>query len=545
MNESDKKIIVVRDDGFTVFSSPDNPEFMTPDRFLALNVDYLQDFPDVTVKEFGVGPGSVFTFDTKAGEIFLDNASDDVLRIVRPDDIRVHRNVRYLMSYGKDPMQWVTDRCHELGLKTWIRMEMNHEYGPPAQDNYLWMTFVGNFNKCHPEFRIKRNDPDKAENEKTVHLDFKHPGVREFKLEILREAARHGIDGISLDFCVYPPFLSDPVEDAHFMTGFIRDIRNMLDEEGENQNKYIELIARVEYDCEKDGLMWQEWIDENLLDYIIPSVVYVSECWDVPNEAFVSACEGNKCKVLTCIRPFSNFIDTDQNPEDEKSDIIRKERPVLPRVHYAKALLGLKSGSAGVQIAIGTGGLTDSYKIAPTTEYRRDGWRPLYGELADVRHLESMDKEYYFNNLNVLPADLSMENPGIILPLRIADEPERIRKATLSFYSRGLSRFEKLTVTINGNPFVLTEKELHYSIYESPFLPRRGNHGLLDEPPYLVFRIDQWWEIGKNEIEIPADVFKNGKNEFVFAYSLEKGKKPINDFFRFGEISIILEIKSN
>lgn len=94
-------------------------------------------------------------------------------------------------------------------MSVYCRYQMNHEYAPVSEDNFLWVGFVGRLNKEHPEYRIPGS----------THLDFKHREVREFKLSIIEEIARKGVDAVMLDFTVYPPHTEVP--DSRIMTGFI------------------------------------------------------------------------------------------------------------------------------------------------------------------------------------------------------------------------------------------------------------------------------------------------------------------------------------
>ena len=255
--ENVQPYLILSDDGFSQFCEID-PENYTFEAFLDHNVNYLKDYPGVKIKAFGVGPGSVFTYDTKVGEPFMEGLPEHAYKICRPCDLRAYGMVKKLNASGKDGLTRVVERCHEMGLKAWSRFELNHEYGPTTEDNFTYVCFVGRFNKEHPEYRIPRADGTPA-----VYpmLDFKHKEVRDFKAAIIREAAQHNIDGMILDFCVYPPLFFDPIRDGHFITDFIRDARRVLDEEGEKLGKHIDLCVRVEPDCEtRLGMEWRTWV---------------------------------------------------------------------------------------------------------------------------------------------------------------------------------------------------------------------------------------------------------------------------------------------
>jgi hypothetical protein len=160
----------------------------------------------VQILEWGLGPGSVFCYDTKVGQVFGAGLTDEQWKLLRPGDRWVYENVTGLIKAGADPLRAAVQRGHQIGLKVFARLEMNHEYGPADDKNWMWVGFVGDLNKKHPEYRIPGG----------VNLDFRHKEVRHFKLAIFREAAEAGVDGISMDFVVYPPFFEKP--DKEIMT---------------------------------------------------------------------------------------------------------------------------------------------------------------------------------------------------------------------------------------------------------------------------------------------------------------------------------------
>ena len=536
--KENEKFLVVRDDGYSQYGGPDLPDILSPEDFLRLNVDYLADYPMVKVKELGMGPGTTMTYNTKVGELPMADADEADWKIVRENDRQVFKNIRHLISLGTDPIRLAARRCHELGLKIWIRYELNCFYGPAEKDNYLWVALGGRFAKEHPEYRLK-NDPVNAPRGNSTKMNFAFREVRENRLAVIRELAQYDIDGISLDFCVYPPFFDDPKKDGPLMTDFMREARKILDEEGSKRGTKLDLIARLDYNGEIYGLDFRAWIREGLLDFVIPSVTWVHECWDVPNEAFIEACRGTNCRALTCIRPFTRAVNTDPNPEDKKSGITRTMEDLSKESLYAKAYLGLKNGSAGLQIAIGTGGLTDTVKINPKSEYRRDGWRTVYGSLADMNLLARQDKRYEFNENQGLPAVLNPANPRADFTLRIADDPANLQSAVLILHARGLSPCETVTLTVNGTNIVLTEKELNLSIHAYPILDHH------EFPNYILFRLNRWWEIGRNTLEIPVSLLREGTNAFSFTYKPNGSKRSAAGDFRFGRLYLDLKIKKN
>ena len=534
--------LILSDDGFSQFCEID-PENYSFEDFVEHNVGYLRDYPGVKVKAFGVGPGSVFTYDTKVGEAFMAEVSDMAFKVCRTCDRKAHGMVKKLNESGKDGMTRVVEKCREMGIIPWARFEMNHEYGPCNEDNFTYACFVGKFNKEHPEYRVM--NPDGSPRVYPM-LDFKHKAVRDFKVAIIKEVAEHGVDGIILEFCVYPPFFTNPKEDGHYMTDLIRDARRVLDEVGEKEDRHIDLIVTVEQDCEERlNIEWRTWVREGLIDWIAPRCRNNNGMFEVPVEEFLKECEGTGCRVISYINTENaGRVNADPSPHDARSakfgKLGPKERPNRVQWYYARAFGGIKAGAAAVQLATSSGAMF---------RYGEAHWHPLVGTLSDFDFLRRAEKEYNFNNIDrrgndLLPVTLTPPHDCTTRQeIFIGDAPEDVEKATLVVMARGLTLLETVTLTVNGHEMILTEKDFPWSPLDEPILPTRGANGVITKYNTMhLCRIHEWWNICKNEIDIPTEWLKEGKNEFVFTYKIADGK-PIRPF-EMGEMSIIIQPKA-
>lgn len=530
--EEKKPFIVVRDDGYSPFSGYGVPEPLTETEYLRQNVDYLAEYPGVRVKEIGCGPGYTFNYPSAYQELPTEGLDEKERKMIRPMDEQAFRILSDFRARGIDVIDLAACRCHERGLLAWVRYEINVDFGIPAKDNWPYAAFLSAEAKEHREWRLGY-DPVKAPFGNGTRHNFALTAVREQRLAIIRELAAHEVDGVSLDFCVSPPFFEDAEAGGPIMTAFMREARKILDEEGARRGTKIDLVVRLDYDGEKYGLMWKDWVTERLVDVLIPSVTRLDDCWDIPNEEFVRICAGTGCRVLTCIRPFVNtLVWTDPQPQDGRSGIERTEERMTKERLYAKAFLGLEYGSDGVQIAIATGGLADTRPIGSDDEYRRDGWRPVYGTLGDRDFLRKQNKLYSFNASQGLPAKLTPAFPGISLQLRIADDPREIKKASLILYGRGLTPYEEVIMKVNGTPVVLTERELNKASYDMPILTGR------EVPRIMLFRIPEWWNICKNTIAVPPETLRKGINTFDFEYRRDEEITLKNDGYTFGRLDL-------
>ncbi len=509
--------IVLRDDGFTQFYWVDRMDKLILEKRC---INYLSD-TNVKIKEWGLGPGSVFTFDTKVGEVFGSKLSEKQLAILGEGDRRVFRNVKALISNGDDPLAVVVNKGHEIGLKVWARFEMNHEYGPADDRNWMWVGLVGEFNKKHPEYRIPNS----------VNMDYSIKEVRDFKLAIIKEVLQKGVDGISMDFAVYPPFLKDPVKDYRIMTDFIAHVKEMTEEIDKKENRKVNIIVRVPDNYHAIGLDWRTWIQKGLIDIIVPTVVHLQDQFDVSVDEFVQEAKGTGCKVFGCVRPYLGYYDCDPKPQDEKSGVIRYDREMTHEMFFTKAFLLLRAGVDGIQIATGSGDLTSEES---NWKQKADAWKPLYNDLGNPNVLMYKDKNYLVNRKDHLPLTLSSRNRTGNFVVRIADHIQELLKENrkihmkMIFFCSGLEKNEKLNLFINKNgPLVLT----HVDFIEKDD-PIETTAEYISKYGEQIFFEKDWWKKGMREVVVPVEWFSLGINEISVNYecsSDEANKFRITD----------------
>lgn len=481
--------IAYRHDGFSMFFT-ESP--LTRERIERDYVDALAG-TNAEILVWGLGPGSVFCYDTEIGEVFGENLSDEELAMMREGDRWVHRNVTSLIEQGNDPLQVAIARAREKGLKLLARLEMNHEYGPADPNNWMWVGLVGQFNKQHPEYRIPGR----------VLLDFKHPEVRAFKLAILREAAEAGADGISMDFAVYPPFFETP--DAAMMTQFVRDVRTMLNDVGAEQERTLELMARVPYrDTDSIGLDWRTWMRERIVDYIVPTHCRPNETFDIPVEEFVSMGHRTGVKVYPTVWQALGFVTTDQEPEDDATGQRRYDKPKTRGMYAAQALLFHRAGVDGLQLG-----------------FSEDQWvsMPWLNDLADPEKLLFADKHYMVDPSPHCP--VVFEHGGErTVPLRVADDiaaataAGRDVTAELVLYAQPMGNGDHLDVFVNGQG---PAAALSTGPAESPVEVRGSDRSFIFDR--------EWWRRGELRVSVRAEWWRLGENEIAFRFTPGEGRQ--------------------
>lgn len=131
------------------------------------------------------------------------------------------------------------------------------------------------------------------------HMDYAIEGGRVYRLSIIEEILeKFECDGIQLDFGRTAPFVSEPKrEKGPLMTEYIQNVRALLDKfsQGENR-KTLGVVLPWDIDfCHEEGLEVQRWVNEGLIDFIIPGEWYYAD-WNLPQQAWIEMNKSTGCK---------------------------------------------------------------------------------------------------------------------------------------------------------------------------------------------------------------------------------------------------------
>lgn len=220
-----------------------------------------------------------------------------------------------ISSKGIIPQEVVAKHVHEMGLKFDIMFRLGILGGIPPHRN------ESGFVARHPQFRQLMRDGTPIEK-----ASYAYPEVRSFMLSIIREATgKFDVDGINLCFVRGPHFVfyEKPVLDdfrreygedarkvdpsdprlhairARYMTEFVREARQILDEIGEERGKHLELSVwawpnKDDVWCGKtpmaEGLDIHGWIKEGLLDSYF--------CQEGVDTEDLALCKKHDCKFF-------------------------------------------------------------------------------------------------------------------------------------------------------------------------------------------------------------------------------------------------------
>ncbi|MDH5604469.1 MAG: DUF1080 domain-containing protein, partial [Cyclobacteriaceae bacterium] len=253
---------------------------------------YIDEVAERGVTSFFMSPnfGMPVIYPTEVGDMIGEHVSPELAVTLTPETRpksteRGIMNIRALTRPGQDALSVVLDRAHELGMESFVTFRINEVHGVDKEDALI----LSRFWKEHPEWHIGKNgDPlDQVYLDilgPRTHpivagwlpggLNFAVPEVRAHKLAQLRELCeRYDMEGLEIDFQRFPIFFKPGEEQKHLdtMTGWMREVRNMVSEVSRERNRTILLCARILARPEQNtaiGLDPVTWAKEGLLDFV-------------------------------------------------------------------------------------------------------------------------------------------------------------------------------------------------------------------------------------------------------------------------------------
>ena len=236
-------------------------------------------------------------------------------------------NAKRLFDAGIDPYAVWTRRCREKGVSPWISMRMNDVHFSEITNFFRNTTF------CRTRRDLWRvpDAPDGDETWAKYALDYAHPEVREYNLAQFREIAeRWDADGVEFDWMRFGEHLKPgrEVEDAHFLTEFMRAARRIADEVSAKRGRKLQIAVRVPRSPElamRTGFRVDDWVKEGLVDLVIGHS-FLNADFDLPVDAWQKFLAERDPKVR-----FLPGIDIVAKPADRKL----KTKPVyMTMAHY-------------------------------------------------------------------------------------------------------------------------------------------------------------------------------------------------------------------
>ena len=304
------KLIVVNDDGFSAFHSG---RYKSAEDLRQAMLAYRD--TQVAVMEWCMIAGSRANYPSKVTELIGEGMTE----FPRRGDKLASETLHRLAQEGVNTLQVVAEACHVAGLACYASLRMNGDYPEEMWGGSFPHFANSTFWWQHPEFRVVD-----AKGKTGHRFSFAFPEVREFKLELLREAVQQDIDGLNLDFQRHPVFFGCEVPMAQafeakyhvaantvpdtdprwtplryeLMTGFVREVRQMLDDAGRRKGRHLGLSVRIDW---KKYSQWgcdvETWLKEGMLDYLVVGQ-YGLGGYEFDLAPFVQMAKGSGCAVL-------------------------------------------------------------------------------------------------------------------------------------------------------------------------------------------------------------------------------------------------------
>lgn len=244
---------------------------------------------------FQIGADQVY-YKSKVGTVRFDGAEDF------PQDFRRDHAeaVRHLIDRGINPLVVAREAAREQGREFHVMLRPAAWAAAYPYEE----TFASRFYENHPEWRAVD-----YEGKRTFFMSYAVPEVRQHVIAVLRESVQlSDPDGVGFLFNRGMPMIlwepafcelfakehgvdprgvkqDDPrvlALRAKIMTGFFREVRTMLDEEGVKRNKRYQLSAStfgVKPGNDLFGLDVESWVGQGLVDNlgIAPNAHYVRQ----------------------------------------------------------------------------------------------------------------------------------------------------------------------------------------------------------------------------------------------------------------------------
>lgn len=293
--EAKKPILIINEDNDHFFKQPE--EFMTLEALQA----YVDQMKDSYVTHFFMCPqGQRTSYDSKVHERIWEGMADGSPVDYGPglDGKRWTSNCKKLCDAGIDPYSVWIQRCREDGISPWVTMRMNdvHHVSTP---NYF-----RNFNywRQHPE--LWRVPNCKTGNWTDCAFNYARQEVRDFYFACAKELMdRYDADGFELDWMRFCLHLTPGKEEqeAHFLTDFVRQVRQYATEMEQKRGHKISISVRVPATPEGSaalGMNAVEWAKEGLVDQIVASCFFSSSDFNISADSWKKAI-GKEFPVFT------------------------------------------------------------------------------------------------------------------------------------------------------------------------------------------------------------------------------------------------------
>lgn len=246
---------------------------------------YIDRMKDSHVTHFFMCPqGQRTSYDSKVHERIWEGMADGSPVDYGPGEagIRWTSNCKKLFEMGIDPYTVWIDRCRQDGISPWISMRMNdvHFVNRP---NYF-----RNFNFWREHRELWRVPDSNLSNWTDCAFNYAKKGAYDFYMACAVELLeRYDADGFEMDWMRFCLHLTPgkEVEDAHFLTQFVRDVKAKALEMEKVRGHKILISVRVPATPQASAALGMDavaWAKEGLIDQIVASCFFSSSDFNIP-----------------------------------------------------------------------------------------------------------------------------------------------------------------------------------------------------------------------------------------------------------------------
>ncbi|MBI3942965.1 MAG: family 10 glycosylhydrolase [Chloroflexi bacterium] len=219
-----------------------------------------------------------------------------------------HRRFLPLLDAGIQPLDVLIDQSHRRNMEFMAGFRINDNHGHISVKQGVGAG--GSFILSHPEWRLQDNPPGDFYRLSTP-LDFSFSEVRDYLLAVMTEVARRfDVNGLEMCFRDHSYFPHDTGRERQpLMTGLVRRVRAMLDQEGQRKGKRLLLGVRVNQtleECQDRGLDVPTWIQERLVNYVSPADTMYTD-FNAPYSDFARLARAADGYLYPALLPWSSF----------------------------------------------------------------------------------------------------------------------------------------------------------------------------------------------------------------------------------------------
>ncbi|NKB69895.1 MAG: hypothetical protein GKR89_22715 [Candidatus Latescibacteria bacterium] len=333
---------------------------------------------------------------------------------------RVWENMQSLIDRGLDPLQVLVDRAHDKGVDFFASLRM------------------GDFPGLDAKHTVPGGGRGYAEEE-----------TREHQFGVLEElATRYPVEGVELDFAAAPGgtaywFKAEEAEAGiPLMTEYVRRISQMVRQRPGTPGQVGARVYPTEALNRRAGLDVGVWLDEGLVDYVVPLVyAYFVLDANMPIDWLVEKAHANDTSVYAMLQPY-------YTEENRRFHNVTNASPAMMRA------------AAANYRAMGVDGLYTWFMEWPLGSTQRN----TLSELADGELLGEGDKHYFLcrqpaaesaaGYVAHLPVTIGRADLGkpFAIPFAMADDPDnpQVQQMVLRIGVTDLVGADRFEVALNG-----------------------------------------------------------------------------------------------